>query len=146
MKRIRRTKRTGDTRRARATAIVEFAVVTPLLLTLVFGIIEYGYVFMVRQSLTNAARDACRVAVLQTSGAPFTEVYTRVDEMMAVTGLTGYTTTLTHWTDADPSESVTVTIPFADVSLMGNFFGVRTGNLEGSCSMRKEGVAIGGGS
>ena len=144
MKVIRATKKSGDHRRVRATAIVEFAVVTPLLLTMVFGIIEYGYVFMVRQTLTNAARDACRVAVLQTTDAPYTEVYARADEMMAVTGLSGYTTTLVHWTDTDPTESVTISIPFADVSLMGNFFGVRTGNLQGTCSMRKEGVVTGG--
>ncbi len=136
--------KSGDPRRARATAIVEFAVVTPLLLTIVFGIIEYGYVFMVRQSLTNAAWDACRVAVLQSTDAPYTEVYARADEMMAVTGLTTYTTTLAHWTPADPTESVTISIPFADVSLMGNFFGVRTGDLQGTCSMRKEGVVAGG--
>lgn len=146
MKMIRGKKRFRDHRRARATAIVEFAVVTPLLLTMVFGIIEYGYVFMVRQSLTNAARDACRVAVLQSTDSPYTQTYARADEMMAVTGLTTYTTTLTHWTSADPTESVTISIPFADVSLMGNFFGVRTGNLQGTCSMRKEGVVTGGGS
>ena len=138
--------KSGDPRRARATAIVEFAVVTPLLLTIVFGIIEYGYVFMVRQSLTNAARDACRVAVLQSTDVPYTEVYARADEMMAVTGLKTYTTTLAHWTPADPTESVTISIPFADVSLMGNFFGVRTGDLQGTCSMRKEGVVTSGAS
>lgn len=117
-----------------------------LMLTIVFGIIEYGYVFMVRQSLTNAARDACRVAVLQTTQAPYTEVYTRVDELMAPTGLSGYTVALTHSTSTDPTESVQVSIPFADVSLLGNFFGPRTGNLRGTCSMRKEGASTGGGS
>lgn len=139
-------RRHGDPRRARAVAIVEFAVVSMLMLTIVFGIIEYGYVFMVRQSLTNAARDACRVAVLQTTQAPYTEVYTRVDELMAPTGLSGYTVALTHSTSTDPTESVQVSIPFADVSLLGNFFGPRTGNLRGTCSMRKEGASTGGGS
>ena len=126
-------------RRARAAAIVEFAVVTPLLLTMVFGIIEYGYVFMVRQTLTNSAREGCRLAVLPTTDEPYTVVTDRVDGMMAPTGLTGYTTTMTHATDADPTESVTISIPYADVSLLGNFFGERTGNLVGTCSMRKEG-------
>ena len=134
----------GGRPRARAAAIVEFAVVSPLLLTILFGIIEYGYVFMVRQTLTNAAREASRVAVLQTTVAPYTEVTTRVDEIMATTGLTSYTVGMTHWTVGDPTETVTVSIPFADVSLLGNFFGERTGDLVGSCSMRKEGVAAGG--
>ncbi|MCP4248834.1 MAG: pilus assembly protein [bacterium] len=130
--------------RARAAAIVEFAVVTPLLLTIVFGIIEYGYVFMVRQTLTNAAREGARVAILQTTDDPYTEVTDRVAEIMAPTGQTTYSVTMTHATTSDARESVTVTIPFADVSLLGNFFGARTGNLEGTCTMRKEGQAAGG--
>jgi len=137
--------RRGDTR-ARAAAIVEFAVVTPLLLVMVFGIIEYGYVFMVRQTLTNAAREGCRVAILQTTTTPYTEITDRVDDVMEPTGLTGYAVTMTHPTPADPTETVTVTIPFADVSLLGNFFGPRIGNLVGTCSMRKEGVGATGGS
>ncbi len=131
-------------RRARAAAIVEFAVVTPLLLTIVFGIIEYGYVFMVRQTLTNSAREGCRVAILQTSVSPYTEVTDRVAQVMAPTGQTTYSVAMTHATAGDVSETVTVSIPFADVSLLGNFFGARTGNLEGTCTMRKEGAIAGG--
>ena len=132
--------------RARAAAIVEFAVVSPLLLTILFGIIEYGYIFMVRQTLTNAAREGARIAVLQTTVSPYGEVTTRVDDIMATTGLSGYTVAMTHWTAVDPTETVAVSIPMADVSLLGNFFGQRTGNLVGTCSMRKEGVGTAGGS
>lgn len=121
--------------------MVEFAVVTPLLITILFGIIEYGYVFMVRQTLTNAAREACRVAVLQTTVEPYTDVTQRVDDIMAPTGLDSYSVVMNHWTPQDPTEEVTVRIPYADVSLLGNFFGERTGYLVGTCSMRKEGVA-----
>ena len=32
----------------RGAAVVEMAVVTPLLLTLLFGVIEFGWVFMVK--------------------------------------------------------------------------------------------------
>jgi Flp pilus assembly protein TadG len=131
-------------RRFRAAAVVEFAVVTPLLLTILFGIIEYGYIFMVRQTLTNAAREGCRTAILQTTEEPYTEVTGRVDGIMATTGLTSYTVEMTHWTAGDPTETVTVSIPYADVSLLGSFFGERTGYLVGTCSMRKEGVGSGG--
>jgi len=141
----RRLKQTEPGPRARGAAIVEFAVVSPLLLAILFGIIEYGYTFMVQQSLTNAAREACRVAVLQTTVEPYSEVTARVDQVMAATGQTSYTVTMIH---ANPptvmTEMVTVSIPYADVSLLGNFFGARTGDLTGSCSMRKEGVGAGG--
>ncbi|MHC4065297.1 MAG: TadE/TadG family type IV pilus assembly protein [Planctomycetota bacterium] len=141
MKALKRVPQSGSTSRTRAAAIVEFAVVSPLLLVILFGIIEYGYVFMVQQTLTNAAREGCRVAVLQTTTEPYTEVVSRVAEVMGPTGQTTYTVTMTH---ANPptvtTEAVTVSIPFEDVSLVGSFFGQRNGDLSGTCSMRKEGV------
>ena len=135
-----RYKRRSRSRARQAAAIVEFAVILPLLLTILFGIIEYGWIFMVRQTLQTAARDGCRLAVLQTTTAPYTNVLTRVGEVMSPTGLTTYSVSMTHATPVDPVESITVEVPFADVSLMGGFFGPRTGNLSGNCSMRKEGL------
>lgn len=126
--------------RARAAAVVEFAVVLPLLLTILFGIIEYGWVFMVRQTLQTAAREGARIAILQTSEEPYTAALNRIGEVMQPTGLTTYTVTMTHATVADPVETVNVTIPYTDVSLMGNFFGSHAYDLGGACSMRKEGM------
>lgn len=128
------------TTRARAAAVVEFAVVLPLLLTILFGIIEYGWVFMVRQTLQSAAREGARLAVLQTSVTPYTEVISRVNQVMSPTGLTGYVIAMTHATTADPVETVTITVPYDDVSLMGGFFGTHNYDLGGTCSMRKEGM------
>ena len=122
--------------RARAAAIVEFAVVLPLLLTILFGIIEYGWVFMVRQTLQHAAREGCRVAVLQTSVAPYSNVISWIDETMQAASLTGYQISLTH---VNPVETVTISIPYDNVSLVGGFFGTHDYDLVGSCSMRKEG-------
>ena len=126
--------------RARAAAVVEFAVVLPLLLTILFGIIEYGWVFMVRQTLQTAAREGCRQAVLQTSVMPYTTVTNRVNQVMGPTGLTTYTITMTHATLATPVETVEILVPYNDVSLMGGFFGTKSYNLGGTCSMRKEGT------
>ena len=129
-------RRTGDPR-ARAAAVVEFAVVLPLLLTILFGIIEYGWVFMVRQSLQTAAREGCRIAVLQT--ATDTAINARVAQVMGPTGLT-YSVTLTHAGAGNPVETVEIAVPYNDVSLMGGFFGTHDYNLAGTCSMRKEGT------
>jgi len=126
-------------KRARGAAVVEFAVVLPLLLTILFGIIEYGWVFMVRQTLQTAAREGCRLAVLQTTTSPYTNVLDRVAQVMGPTGLTTYSVTMTHATVANPIEMVEVTIPYDDVSLMGGFFGTHSYDLGGTCSMRKEG-------
>ena len=51
-------------KRSRAAATVEMAVVRPVLLTMLFGIIEFGWVFSVRQALTTAAREGARTAAL----------------------------------------------------------------------------------
>ncbi len=132
-------KRRRDIPRARAAAVVEFAVVLPLLLTILFGIIQYGWVFMVRQTLQTAAREGCRLAVLQTSAEPYANVTARVAEVLGPTGLTP-DITITPATEADPAVTVEVSVPYDDVSLMGDFFGVHDYDLAGSCSMRKEGI------
>ena len=51
-------------------AIVEFAIILPLLLVLVFGIIEFGRAFNANISLTHAAREGAReYAITQDSSA-----------------------------------------------------------------------------
>lgn len=137
---VLRVRRHKDTRRARAAAVVEFAVVLPLLLTILFGIIEYGWVFMVRQTLQTAAREGARLAVLQTSVPPYANVEERIDQVMEPTGLDTYTIRMTHASAANPVEIVEIEIPYNDVSLLGGFFGTHDYNLGGTCSMRKEGL------
>src|SRR5579859_3625853 len=53
--------------RERGAAAVEFALVLPVLLVLVMGIIDFGRVFSAQQTLTYAARSGARVMVLQNS-------------------------------------------------------------------------------
>lgn len=132
------TRRHRDHRR-RGGAIVEFAVVLPLLLTILFGIIEYGYVFMVRQSLQHAAREGCRLASLQTSVAPYANVIQRVNDVMAPIGVPIDTPTVTQ---GPCEEIVRVSVPYDSVSLFGGFFGFGNFQLTGSCTMRKEGCTL----
>jgi len=146
----------------RAAAVVEMAIVSPLLLAMLLGIVEFGYVFMVQQSLTNGAREACRLATLP--GTTDEEIRTRFDEAIAATGLEITTDMLTieHATAENPVVKVRVQVPYEDVTLLGvlpsslftNFF--NSGDAEGgeggepeaigdktigsSCSMRKEGT------
>jgi len=124
----------------RGVAVVEFAVVLPLLLTVLFGIIEYGWVFMVRQTLQTAAREGVRVGVLATSVEPYINVIDRVADVMGPTGISTYQIQMTHATPGDPVETVSLSVPYADVSLIGAFFNHGSGDLTGSCSMRKEGM------
>ncbi|HUU83088.1 MAG TPA: TadE family protein [Phycisphaerae bacterium] len=143
MNRVRSITRKTGPRRARAAAVVEFAIVCPILLTILFGIIEYGHLFMVRQTLTNAAREGCRIAFLQSTEEPYSEVTARVDEVMTAAGLTGYSTDMTHAGSANGwVETIAVSIPRSQVSLLADFFGSPDGMLSGTCSMRKAGVGL----
>ena len=48
-------------------SIVEFALVFPIFLLLILGLLQYGTIFLVRNQLTEAASDAARSAVTYTS-------------------------------------------------------------------------------
>ena len=111
-------KRTGR----RGAAVVEMAVVTPLLLTLLLGIIQYGYLFMCQQSIVHAASEACRVATLP--GTTQQDIQAAVDRYMSSAKLSGYTVAVQR---ANPpttlTESVSVSIPYERVCLVGDFLG-----------------------
>ena len=49
--------------RQSGVSAVEFGLVLPLLLVLLLGLIDYGWVFFVRLNMTNAAREGARVGV-----------------------------------------------------------------------------------
>jgi hypothetical protein len=51
-------------RSARGAELVEFALVFPLLLLVVLGIVDFGVLFQRLEVITNAAREGARVAVL----------------------------------------------------------------------------------
>jgi Flp pilus assembly protein TadG len=128
--------RPGKKRRLGAAA-VEMAVVTPLLLTMLFGIIEFGYAFTVRQSLVTAAREGARIAALP--GSSNADIQARINEYLNPLSLNA-TTTLTRATVDNPTERVSVTVPYSQVSLLGGYFGSTNFNLGATCSMRKEGL------
>ncbi len=122
------------------TALVEFAIVSPILFLLVFGMIEYGRMVMVQQIITNASREGARLGVLD--GTTTGDVQTSVTDYLAGASVTGATITV----DPSPPDSagfgepvtVTVDIPFNQVSWLPTplFIGGKT--LSASTIMRRE--------
>lgn len=51
-------------------AAVEFALILPLFLILVFSLIDFGRIFFVQVSITSASREGARLSALYSAGIP----------------------------------------------------------------------------
>ncbi len=100
-----------STRSERGAALVEFAVVVPLFLVMIFGIMEAGWMFSQQVEMTNATREGARLAVVDfgTGEEVITETCSRAN-------LSGAGTTFTVTINA---ESVTVDASKTYTSLTG---------------------------
>lgn len=67
--------------RERGASMVEFAVVVPLFLLLVFGVIEAGWFFSQQVEIRNAVREGARIAVVDfgSANATIAETCSRAD-------------------------------------------------------------------
>ena len=129
-------KRSGKCRRGAAT--VEMALIAPVILTLIFGSIEFGRMMIVLEIVTNAAREGARRAVV--AGANDTQVFTTVDTYLSQSDISGYTRSISpSLADASSGEPVTVTVsvPYNAVD-WGIMFFLGDNTLNARVTMRKE--------
>jgi Flp pilus assembly protein TadG len=76
----------------RGQALVEFALILPLLMLVLMGIIELGRAWNMKQVLTDAAREGARLAVvgdpsLSSYAATRTAIFKHVDSMLVRAGM-----------------------------------------------------------
>lgn len=71
----------------RGQAVIEMALTLPLLLLIVFGIFDFGFMFQRYEVVTNAAREGARVGVLP--GYSTTDAQSRALDYLTVAGLGG---------------------------------------------------------
>ena len=64
----------------RGAALVEMALVLPIFFAVVLGIVEFGRAMMVSQMVTNAAREATRLGIID--GSTNSDVETWVEEFL----------------------------------------------------------------
>jgi hypothetical protein len=123
----------------RGVAVVEMAVVIPVLTLFTLGSVEIGRAMMVKHVLEEAARAGCRVAITEYSVDA--DVHAMVDLAMDKADITGYTTDLTpvFIEELGPFEVVTVrvSVPFSAVSWFTPNF-MTSAVLEGVCVMPAE--------
>ena len=121
--------------------LIEAAIVFPLILLITFAIIEYGWLFMKFQHVTNAARAGARVGVRADSTDA--EVAAEVQALLNAEGITDYTLSSVPASASAPSTgesfTVTVTVPYANIALLNLAMIPVPGSLRSSVTMAKEG-------
>jgi Flp pilus assembly protein TadG len=129
--------------------LIEFAIVAPILVFIIAGIIDFGMMFRTYEAVTNAAREGARVGVLP--GYAPVDVQSRVDAYLTASGLSGtHTTTVVNLPVATTAgvftaRAVTLnyTYQFAILGVAAPLFGGNFGsiNLNAVSVMRTEAQA-----
>ena len=137
-------------RRRKGLATVEMALILPLLLLLVFGVIEYSWMFLKASQVADAARRGARYAIRPgvISAAQVTDpTYDPTPPSIALLNLAGIpvdSETVTVPTGVAPGSgnivTVRVAVPYTDVNLLGLPFLPMPEQIEASVSMAKEGL------
>jgi Flp pilus assembly protein TadG len=143
----------GRLRSELGAELIETALTLPLILLVVIGIIEFGFVFQKYEIVTNAAREGARVLVLPNFGPD--DAVDRVEQYLTAAGLDPAQATIP--TPGAPAETdlggtciwtVTVNVSYPHdapfLSGIGSYFGSSFGTftLNASSTMRTE-VAAG---
>lgn len=105
MRRCVLRKRAAADRDARGAAAVEFALILPVLMLLVFGIINYGDLLSVRQSVSQAASEGARAAAVD-PGADAAKILAAQNAVDGALGAQGQK--CTAWGAEDGKCSVTI--------------------------------------
>lgn len=124
----------------RGTTVVETAVMAPLIITAMLGMVEVGYAFMVKQTVTLASREGARAGALP--GGDMTDVQSAADASMTAANLNGYTVT-SNIATLGPNDTevwVEVSIPLSRASFTGGLLGGGTFNISSRTAMRREGI------
>jgi Flp pilus assembly protein TadG len=127
-------------RRAEAgTALIEFALVLPILLVLAMGMIDFGRAFHLKGLLDQAAREGARIAVVTTPDLDL--VTARVNSVLGSGGASPGTIAVVG---PDPAQMVTVTVTSTFTFITPGVFaliGASPGgdiSMTGQCVMRFE--------
>lgn len=135
--------------RRRGSAVLDAALVFPVLLSLTFGCVEFGHYFYIKHTLQGAAREGARAAATGTANS---EVTAAVKASMDAAGIipANYTTTITDTSGTNMTISstnpVAGTAIVVKVTASWGTVGIRPMGLigtskqvVGSTTMRREG-------
>ena len=121
-------------------AAVEFALVAPILVALLLGIVQAGVAFNHYLAVTDAARAAARQAIeARVAGVTVAQIQQAAQDAAGGLDLTGRVTvadpTDPNFTTAGSTLTVTVTYPYS-ISVLG--WAISSGNLQSTMTDRLE--------
>ncbi len=128
---------TGD----KGANMVEFALIAPFLILLLFGVVEFAWVFASNLDVKHGAREGARITAVNTPDTGNVDLAAEICSRMNLVG-PNTATTITWASDGTPAvaESVTVTVSTPLDTLLGlvdwAFGGVS--NLESTVEIRIE--------
>lgn len=125
----------------KGAAVVEFAIVLPLLVLLFCGMIECGLLFYNKQVITNASREGARAAITNTYDG--TELKQIIDDyctsnLINLGGVNDLNMADISISSPDPQNDITVTVPYAYNFLFTGILGFGNITLTGETVMRME--------
>jgi hypothetical protein len=114
--------RSTDSRRdGRGQALVELALILPILLMLLLGIFEFGRAWNTKQVITDAAREGARLAVVQNNDIDQDDVKAAIATHLSRAGIPGTAVTIAfdenlppagHWRESDLMQTVYVGVQY----------------------------------
>ena len=128
---------------------VEFAIVVPVLLLIVLGIIQFGIILFTYNNMVQAAREAARTLAVQETNA--TEAQQIALNQLGFSGLP-FTVTICEPVVVTPPHgpacapplnpasdvSVMITVPLSEATIVDILGLFSTGDLQATVTMRKE--------
>lgn len=102
-------------RSERGQALAEFALVLPLVLLFIAGIVELGRAWNIKQVVTDAAREGARYTVVQDASVDADDVEAKIMERLALSSIETATIDIdpiADWRVGGQPMTVTVATPF----------------------------------
>lgn len=131
----------GFVRSERAAALVEFAIVLPVLLLLVFGIIDFGRALNTQNNLSAAVREGARRAAVQFPTIDNQLISDSVKKYLQALGDDVPDVTVSQNVFDGTVQSITVAIdryPFRPITPIAQMLGLETIPMSASATFRWE--------
>jgi Flp pilus assembly protein TadG len=120
-------------------AAMEFAIVAPIFFLFLMGIVDVSRMIMTQTVLINASREACRVAIIQGSTEEeIEETAVQFAEAGMVEGITVDVAIEEGSSGGSDFVTVTLSVPFSEVSWSGMVFSLGDQELMAATTMRRE--------